>query len=196
MALAIIAMALGSGCGHMRTSGRQGLLQGGGRAPAARRQGRAVASASRPDLHLWVPAGRPVSDAGFIWPLRKGGLSSFFGSRGDSYHEGIDIRANAGTPVYAAREGVVIYSGRGIRGYGNVVIVKHKGGFATVYAHNKFNTVRRGEKVKRGALLARVGATGRATGPHLHFEVRRGELPQDPLAFLPKPGGAARVARK
>ena len=195
--LSLAALALSAGCGHMRMKPGQGLLQGGA-AAYGHRPGRSTATASRPDLQLWVPGTRVVSTSGFAWPLAKGTLSSFFGARDSSYHEGIDIRAPSGTPVYSAREGVVIYSGRGIRGYGNVVIIKHPGAFATVYAHNKLNTVRRGDHVKRGGMVARVGATGRATGPHLHFEVRRGELPQDPLMYLPRAGGAGldRMARK
>jgi len=78
----------------------------------------------------------------------------------------------------------VIYSGR-LGGYGKVVIVKHQGSLRSVYAHASRLFVRRGQLVERGQRLAAVGSTGRATGPHLHFEVRRGERPQDPLRYLP-----------
>ena len=132
-----------------------------------------------------VPRKRVVSAEGFAWPLRVGSVSSFYGARDGSFHEGLDIRAYSGTPIYVAREGVVLYSGRGIRGYGNVVIVRHGGGLATVYAHNRRNVVRRGQTLRQGELIGYVGATGHATGPHLHFEVRRQEIPQDPIFFLP-----------
>jgi murein DD-endopeptidase MepM/ murein hydrolase activator NlpD len=79
----------------------------------------------------------------------------------------------------------VIYSGNGLGGYGNVVIVRHDELYSTVYAHNRKNRVRKGAFVDRGEVIAEVGKTGNATGPHLHFEIRRGEHPLDPLEFLP-----------
>jgi murein DD-endopeptidase MepM/ murein hydrolase activator NlpD len=130
-----------------------------------------------------------------MWPLRTGSVSSFYGARDGKFHDGLDIRASSGTPIYAARDGVVIYSGRGIRGYGNVVIIRHDSALATIYAHNRRNLARRGQTIRQGALIAYVGATGHATGPHLHFEVRRNEMPQDPIYFLPLAGSGARVAQ-
>jgi murein DD-endopeptidase MepM/ murein hydrolase activator NlpD len=121
----------------------------------------------------------------YIWPL-KGTLVSGFGKRNGRPHTGIDIGAPAGTAVRAARAGEVAYSGNGYRGYGNLVILEHGDGERTYYAHNRKNLVRQGEKVRQGATIARVGSTGRATGPHLHFEIRRGSRILDPLSRLPK----------
>jgi murein DD-endopeptidase MepM/ murein hydrolase activator NlpD len=122
----------------------------------------------------------------FIWPVKEGKVTSFFGNRTRDYHEGIDIRTNSGRPIFAAKEGEVIYSSRKIRGYGNMIVIKHKDELATVYAHNRKNLVKRGDRVSKGQLIGLVGATGKATGPHLHFEIRKSELPQDPLLYLPQ----------
>lgn len=120
----------------------------------------------------------------FDWPVAGGRLSSPFGPRGGAMHDGIDIAAPAGTAVRAADRGRVIFAGR-LRGYGNVVIVRHDGDYVTVYAHNRRNEVREGEQVARDQLIAVVGSTGRTTGPNLHFEVRRDNVASNPLDFLP-----------
>jgi murein DD-endopeptidase MepM/ murein hydrolase activator NlpD len=86
--------------------------------------------------------------------------------------------------VVAAAGGIVIYAGSGIRGYGNLVIIRHPGGLVTVYAHNRRNLVQEGVKVSQGQVIAEVGHSGRASGDHLHFEVRRGETPVDPLKYV------------
>ena len=98
-------------------------------------------------------------------------------------HEGIDIAAAKGTPIYASEAGRVIFSGR-MRGYGKVVILKHAGRFRSIYAHACRLLVRKGAFVERGEKIAEVGSTGRSTGPHVHFEIRRSETPQDPLTYL------------
>ncbi|MBI2606340.1 MAG: M23 family metallopeptidase [Deltaproteobacteria bacterium] len=131
------------------------------------------------------PVGAMESDQGFSWPLRSGAVSSYFGTRRRKFHDGIDIKAPRGAPVYAAKDGMVLYSARRIRGYGNMIVLKHGDGTATVYAHNSKNLVARGRSVRRGEMIAKVGATGHATGPHLHFEIRRDQLPVDPLMYLP-----------
>lgn len=118
----------------------------------------------------------------FAWPLH-GRLSSGFGLRGHHHHEGIDVAARPGTPVHAAEAGRVIYSGW-MGDYGRVVIVKHAGHYSSVYAHNRSNRVRRGTFVEKGDVLAEVGKSGNATGPHLHFEIRRDRRPEDPLRYL------------
>lgn len=126
------------------------------------------------------------SPEGFSWPIENGSISSFYGKRRRDFHDGIDIRAPKGTPVHAAKAGEVIYSSNRIRGYGNMIVVKHDDNMATVYAHNRKNLVRIGDRVKDGQVIALVGRTGRATGPHLHFEVRKGEVPENPLHYLPQ----------
>ncbi len=119
----------------------------------------------------------------FHWPV-KGRLTSRFGLRGNRPHEGIDLGAPHGTPIYAAEAGRVIHSGR-FGAYGQVVILKHAGAYRSVYAHARRLFVAKGEFVEKGQKIAEVGATGRATGPHLHFEIRRGEVAHDPLAYPP-----------
>jgi lipoprotein NlpD len=119
------------------------------------------------------------------WPLNAK-VTSPFGRRGSRMHDGIDIRAKEGTPIYAAAAGEVVYSDQRLSGYGKLIIIRHSSDMFTAYAHNQRNLVRKGNRVKAGAVIARVGRTGRASGPHLHFEVRRGSTPVDPLAYLPR----------
>ena len=90
-----------------------------------------------------------------------------------------------GTPILAIESGVVAYSDR-LRGYGNIVIIRHAGALMSVYAHNQINLVREGEQVQRGTVIAKVGRTGRVTGPHLHFEIRQNNTARDPLRYLPQ----------
>lgn len=126
---------------------------------------------------------RKASRLTFVWPVR-GRLTSRFGRRDGRFHEGIDMAAKRGTPIRAAESGKVIHSGR-LGAYGKVVIVKHQGDYRSVYAHASKTHVRKGEFVDRGDKIAEVGSTGRATGSHLHFEIRRKETPRDPMLYLP-----------
>lgn len=119
------------------------------------------------------------------WPLQYVQIISGYGPRWGRVHEGIDLVAPTGTPVLAAASGEVVYSGNRIRGYGNMVVVKHEGELMTVYAHNSVLLVKAGDRVDAGQAVALSGQSGRASGPHLHFEVRRGQVPRDPLGFLP-----------
>lgn len=123
-------------------------------------------------------------EAKFQWPVPGGAVTSPFGKRDSGHHDGIDVQAPSGTAVRAAREGRVLYSGS-LRGYGNLVIVDHGGGFATVYAHNQRNLFRVGQRVRTGQTIALLGATGQVSGPHLHFELRKQNVARDPLLFLP-----------
>lgn len=107
------------------------------------------------------------------WPLpSKRKISSHFGRRWGKDHQGIDIAALEGTPILAADDGVVVFSGR-MGGYGKVIVLAHYHGLFTVYAHNKKNLVEKGSRVGRGERIGKVGQTGKATGPHLHFEIRK-----------------------
>ncbi len=126
----------------------------------------------------------PKGSIQFAWPLVGGTVTSGFGHRGHSFHDGIDISAPAGTPVHAAQDGDVIYSNV-LRGYGNVIIVRHASGFATVYAHNQFNRAHEQQHVHRGDVIGSVGDSGRTSGANLHFEVRQDNVARDPLDFLP-----------
>jgi murein DD-endopeptidase MepM/ murein hydrolase activator NlpD len=155
-----------------------------------RARGRAIASAPNRPASKPAPtatsraAARGKSSLRFAWPVR-GRLSSNFGRRRGRPHEGIDIAAKRGTPIFATEAGRVIQSGR-MGGYGKVVIVKHAGSFRSVYAHASRLLVRKGEFVERGQKIAEVGSTGRSTGPHVHFEIRQKERPRNPLALLPR----------
>ncbi len=122
------------------------------------------------------------------WPL-KATISSPFGWRKDPFtgkdrfHYGIDLAAEEGTQVKAVMSGRVLISDKR-KGYGNRVVLDHGNGFTTVYAHNRDNLVKAGDWIKKGAPIARVGSSGRSTGPHLHFEVKRHGKNLDPLKFL------------
>ncbi len=139
------------------------------------------ASAAKTRVRRRPPARPPKQ--GFAWPVR-GKITARFDSRHDSLNDGIDIAAPSGAPVRATLAGQVIYSDR-LRGYGNLIILRHRRGFASVYAHNRRNLVRRGQKVARQQVIAEVGATGRVTTPHLHFEIRRNNVARNPLSYLP-----------
>ncbi len=129
-----------------------------------------------------------LSPSGFQWPV-AGSISSGFGmrrhpiTRRSSFHEGIDIRACRGTPVNTPCDGVVVGAGRG-RGIGNVVKIRTSSGLILYFGHLSAFRCRKNQVVKRGQLLGLVGATGRATGPHLHFAVKRGKKFLNPMSFL------------
>jgi murein DD-endopeptidase MepM/ murein hydrolase activator NlpD len=132
----------------------------------------------------------------FAWPVTSGLVSSPFGIRNGVMHDGVDIVAQAGSPVHAADDGTVIFAGR-LRGYGNAIILQHAGTYVTIYGHNQVNLVPYGAEVMRGQVIALLGSTGRASGPNLHFEVRFHGRPQNPLAYLPlhAPAGGISFAR-
>ena len=118
------------------------------------------------------------------WPT-EGVLSSGFGMRDRRFHGGVDIAGERGAPIAAAADGVVAFSGRGLEGYGNLVMLDHGHGLVTLYAHNERNLVRVGERVRRGQIVAFMGNTGRASGIHVHFEVHQDGRLVDPLRWLP-----------
>ena len=128
------------------------------------------------------------SGGSFRWPV-VGKISSPFGWRRHpilrraDFHQAIDIRAAHGTPIRASKNGRVAYSGW-MNGYGNVVVIEHSNGYSTLYAHCSSLGVSKGQNVNSGEVIARVGATGRATGPHVHFELRSGNKPLNPLSHL------------
>jgi len=147
-------------------------------------------SGSRTLPSLWAEegpavAGAPLGEAdlAFAWPVR-GDVGSGFGGRSRGTHDGIDIGAPKGTPVCAAEAGKVVYADEA-DAYGRVVVVRHLGGWSTLYAHNRKNRVREGQLVERGDVIGEVGTSGNASGPHVHFEIRRGPTSLDPLRYLP-----------
>jgi lipoprotein NlpD len=118
-----------------------------------------------------------------IWPV-QGRLSNLFEEAEGKRHQGVDIVSPVGTPIKAASSGKVIYSGNTIRGYGNLIILRHPEDYVTVYAHNQVNLVEEGVWVERGQVIGKVGTTGRTTGAHLHFEIRKNNRAVDPLPYL------------
>jgi murein DD-endopeptidase MepM/ murein hydrolase activator NlpD len=118
-----------------------------------------------------------------FWPV-DGRIISPFGQRHGGWHAGMDIKAEAGTPILAAAPGVVISSGQE-RAYGRIIRIEHDNGFVTVYAHNLENLVEVGDRVSGGTIIGTVGRSGRASTPHLHFEVRHEDIVYNPLPLLP-----------
>lgn len=116
------------------------------------------------------------------WPVR-GLLYARFGKKGKEPHDGIDLASPAGTPVKTAAPGTVLYAGEQ-QGYGLIAIVQHADDLITLYAHNRDLRVKTGQKVREGQVIATVGESGKTSGPHVHFEVRKGGLPVDPLRYL------------
>ena len=151
--------------------------------PAARRQPLAAKKTKVPSA---VPRPPPNSGKGFLWPV-KGRVVSTYGTKAKGlYNDGINIAAPRGTPVKAAENGVVAYAGNELRGFGNLLLVKHSGGWISAYAHNQDLLVKRGQRVKKGQIVAKVGSSGTVSEPQLHFELRRGKRAVDPRKHLPK----------
>lgn len=167
-----LALLLGGGCAHSV-------------APGAARS--SITELPAGDARLGQGACRTLS-----WPVVVP-VSSGFGRRDGRMHLGVDLVVPTGTPVRAACDGVVAYAGEKLRGYGRLLIIKHGGGLTTVYAHNHELLVAEGAPVGRGQVIARSGATGRVTAPHLHFEVRVDGKATDPLPYLPNPLGPPRL---
>ncbi|MBQ0823125.1 peptidoglycan DD-metalloendopeptidase family protein [Microvirga sp. HBU67558] len=143
-----------------------------------------VAPAPQPEAAK-APVAEPEQTASvsgdFRWPAR-GRVIAGFGANGGN--EGINIAVPEGTPVKAAEAGTVTYAGSEVKGYGNLVLIKHENGFVSAYAHNGSLNVKRGEQVKRGQVIATSGQTGNVTSPQLHFEIRKGAQPVDPMKHL------------
>jgi murein DD-endopeptidase MepM/ murein hydrolase activator NlpD len=137
-----------------------------------------------------VPAA-PAERGSFLWPVQGRILSTYGSGAGGTHNDGINIAAPLGTNVVAADAGTVAYAGNELRGFGNLVLVKHADGWMTAYAHNSVLLVKRGDKVRRGQTIARVGATGAVGEPQLHFEIRHGARALDPGEYLPPPSATA-----
>jgi murein DD-endopeptidase MepM/ murein hydrolase activator NlpD len=120
----------------------------------------------------------------FCWPI-VGNISAGFGKRNGKRYQGIDIEAIEGTNIVSIYDGTVIYSDDKLRGFGNMVIIKHNEDYSSVYAHNQINLVKEGEKVTKGQVIARVGATGWTDVPNLHFEIRERGKAVNPVFYLP-----------
>jgi murein DD-endopeptidase MepM/ murein hydrolase activator NlpD len=120
----------------------------------------------------------------FRWPVRGKVITSYGAKTNGKSNDGINLAVPEGTPVKAAEDGVVAYSGNELKGYGNLVLVRHSNGYVTAYAHASELLVRRGDTIKRGQIIAKSGQSGEVGSPQLHFEIRKGSSPVDPLQFL------------
>jgi len=142
----------------------------------------APSEAVRPAVAIPRPAG--LSRKGFLWPV-EGRLISRFGAKGKGlYNDGINIAVARGAPVRAAQNGVVVYRGNELRGFGNLLLLKHADGYMTAYGHNSRLLVQRGQKVRRGQVIAHAGSSGNVAHPQLHFEIRKRRRAVDPLKYL------------
>ena len=148
-------------------------------------QARPAAKPATPRQVVSVPRPPARAGNGFVWPVEGRVISSFGSKAGGLHNDGVNIAAPKGAPVWAAENGVVAYAGKEIRGFGNLLLIKHDGGLITAYAHADSLLVARGDIVTRGQVIAKVGQTGGVDKPQLHFEVRRGTKAVDPGQFLP-----------
>jgi murein DD-endopeptidase MepM/ murein hydrolase activator NlpD len=131
-----------------------------------------------------LPAPEPMSGNSFRWPV-QGRIISEFGTKADGGHnDGIDVAVPLGTSVKAAENGVVAYAGDELKGYGNLVLIRHANNWVSAYAHNDEILVKRGDQVRRGQVIAKAGRTGQVSQPQLHFELRKGSRPVDPTKFM------------
>ena len=131
-----------------------------------------------------LPAPVETADSGFRWPVKGRVISSYGRKANGMRNEGINISVPEGTSVRAAESGVVAYAGNELKGYGNLVLIRHRNGWVTAYAHNKELYVKRGDTVKRGDVIAKAGQTGSVSSPQLHFEVRKGSTAVNPMKYL------------
>ncbi|HRC27652.1 MAG TPA: M23 family metallopeptidase, partial [Alphaproteobacteria bacterium] len=141
-----------------------------------------------------VPASRPypatLSDpppragGAFSWPVRGRLLSAYGPKKGGLHNDGINIAAARGTPVKAAENGVVVYAGSGLQGYGNLVLIRHRDRWVTAYGHMDKVHVRKGDVLRRGQTIGTTGSTGSVDSPQLHFEIRRGTKAINPKPLL------------
>ena len=147
-----------------------------------------TASVEQPAAVAETPAAKPAETTSalptFRWPVRGKVITAYGSKTNGKVNDGINVAVPEGTPVKAAEDGVVAYSGNELKGYGNLVLVRHSNGYVTAYAHASEVLVKRGDTIKRGQVIAKSGQTGEAGSPQLHFEIRKGSSPVDPLQFL------------
>jgi murein DD-endopeptidase MepM/ murein hydrolase activator NlpD len=135
-----------------------------------------------------APAPKPAETTSalptFRWPVRGKVITGYGAKTNGKSNDGINVAVPEGTPVKAAEDGVVAYSGNELKGYGNLILVRHSNGYVTAYAHASELLVKRGDTIKRGQVIAKSGQSGEVGSPQLHFEIRKGSQPVDPLQFL------------
>lgn len=140
------------------------------------------------DLDRGIAGNPSVQDLRFDWPVREARMTRGFFLKDRKVrrpHLGLDLAASKGTPILSAHQGIVIYAGRDFRGFGNMILIENGYGWATLYAHLDRFLVREGERIRQGQVIGAMGRTGRATGVHLHFEIRKNRAAIDPLPLLP-----------
>jgi murein DD-endopeptidase MepM/ murein hydrolase activator NlpD len=148
---------------------------------AARLAAQTVPAGQESAVKTAEPAGSLPS---FRWPVRGRVIAGFGPKPNGLQNDGINLAVPEGTPIKAAEDGVVAYAGNELKGYGNLVLLRHGNGFVTAYAHASEILVKRGDVVKRGQVIAKSGQTGNVTSPQLHFEIRKGSTPVDPAQYL------------
>ncbi|GGE80660.1 lipoprotein [Stappia taiwanensis] len=134
-----------------------------------------------------IKVSRPEADDSvrrFRWPVRGRIISEFGSKPGGTRNDGINLAVPEGADIKAVDDGTVIYAGNELKGYGNLVLIRHDDGWVSAYAHNSALLVKRGDSIRRGAVVAKAGSTGSVTQPQLHFELRRGNKPVDPMQYL------------
>jgi murein DD-endopeptidase MepM/ murein hydrolase activator NlpD len=185
----ILAVFVASSCSTSTTSISRKLSP---RAPASDSISMAEEEedTSQEDIEDLIPAvtqsvNEPKVTLSFDWPVDDARLTRGFMPKKRRPHYGLDLAAPKGTSIYTAHAGMVVYVGRDFRGFGKMVLVESGFGWATIYAHLDRFMVREGQILKKGDLVGLMGRTGRATGVHLHFEIRKNKAPVDPLLYLP-----------
>ena len=165
--------------------------------PGVKQQGKVQQVEPPANARVLTPAADPVPETptgatgsqstaapSFRWPVRGRVITGFGPKTSGGQNDGINVAVPEGTPIKAAEDGVVAYAGNELKGYGNLVLVRHSNGFVTAYAHASELSVKKGETIKRGQVIGKAGATGNVTSPQLHFEVRKGATPVDPTQYL------------
>ena len=166
--------------------------------PGVKQQGKVQQVEPPANARVLTPAADPVPEQptgttgnqststapSFRWPVRGRVITGFGPKTSGGQNDGINVAVPEGTPIKAAEDGVVAYAGNELKGYGNLVLVRHSNGFVTAYAHASELAVKKGETIKRGQVIGKAGATGNVTSPQLHFEVRKGATPVDPTQYL------------
>ena len=171
------------------TPGQLGSVAADAHSQARQRVATADATAPLPSAEPAVakiegPIESASSGIGFRWPVRGRVISGFGPEPNGERNYGINLAVPEGTSIKAAEDGVVSYAGNELKGYGNLLLIRHSNGFVTAYAHASELLVKRGDQVKRGQIIARAGQTGNVTSPQVHFEIRKGATPVDPMQYL------------
>lgn len=158
-----------------------------GRSPApASRAARPAKRKKLPERKASLPAPRPMTGNQFRWPVRGRVVSGFGAKPNGKHNDGINVAVPLGTSVKAAENGVVAYAGNELEGYGNLVLIRHANNWVSAYAHNDELVVKRGDEVRRGQIIGKAGKTGTVSQPQVHFELRKGSQPVDPLKYMAK----------